>query len=106
MGDLSLGLEVTALQHQQDYLENLISIRIATPEIANLAKKIVRESNQYKVWERKILYQRLQNKRVELLRARSKWRRSTARTEALLPGQLAAVFRGIKKQMEKVHSKN
>ena len=37
LGNVSLGLEVTALQHQQDYLENLISIRIATPEIANLA---------------------------------------------------------------------
>ena len=57
LGNVSLGLEVTALQHQQDYLENMISIRIATPEIASLAKKIVRENSQHKVWERKILFQ-------------------------------------------------
>ena len=50
LGDMSLGLQVTVLQHQQDYLKNMISIRIATPEITSLAKKIVRDNHQYKAW--------------------------------------------------------
>ena len=56
--DLSFGLEVTALQHQLDYLVNMIRRQAATPEIRILAKKIVRESLQrHMFWENKILWQ-------------------------------------------------
>ena len=96
--DLSFGLEVTALQHQLDYLVNMIRRQAATPEIRILAKKIVRESLQrHTFWENKILWQRVMNKNKELLRAKHKWKKSTVKTEALLPGNLAAKFRDIKK---------
>ena len=88
--DVSQGVRVIVITNQRNFLNNLTKIGGSTSEITKLARDIMMlsEHQRSKVWERRILQQRLRCKESELWRAREDWTRISKENESLIPKQL------------------
>ena len=97
--DVSLGVELTTLVSQMNLLLTLARKQGATHEIAFLAKRVTQSANVARnmEWQNRILGERIHNKKSEIGRTRSKWRRSSAWIRCqFLPAELEA-FNNLKR---------
>ena len=56
--DVSLGNKVTMLVAQRDFLNDLIKMNKATPEVTKLARDVMRNKQRSSLWKKKIMLHR------------------------------------------------
>ena len=83
--DVSLGNKVTTLVAQRDFLNRLIKMKEATPEIVKLASDVMRNSERSRLWERRIMNQRRFLKDCEIVEIRKQWQMASRLVESRLP---------------------
>ena len=83
--DVSLGNKVTTLVAQRDFLNRLIKMKEATPEIVKLASDVMRNSERSRLWERRIMNQRRFLKENENVETRKQWQMASRLVESRLP---------------------
>ena len=108
--DVSLGNKVTTLVAQRDFLNRLIKMKEATPEIVKLASDVMRNSERSRLWERRIMNQRRFLKDSEIVEIRKQWQMASRLVESRLPAHKVTEYRWIKRselnylwQKERLH---
>ena len=103
--DISLGAQFTTLVTQMNLLKSLIRRKGATPEVAVLARKVTKTSDQSRIhcWQARILQERIRNKRWEVIHTKEKWSKSSAWIRGNIPPPDLVSFNRIKREeLEKI----
>ena len=97
--DIGLGVEITVMVSQMNFMMTLVRRQGSTPEIHNLATRITQSSevSRNQVWVRRIVQQRILNKAAELNNVKAKWRRASAWIREHLPGPEHWTYTQIKR---------
>jgi len=95
MKNMSMGIELTKLTMQRDFLKSLLDSGDITAEIRELAERVTRRKNNNGTEERRILGVRVLNAVAERNSAQRRWTRDSVKLSKKLDTVMAQEYRVI-----------
>ena len=95
MKNMSMGIELTKLTMQRDFLKSLLDSGEITAEIRELAERVTRRKNNNGTEERRILGVRVLNAVAERNSAQRRWTRDSVKLSKKLDTVMAQEYRVI-----------
>ena len=112
--DVKEGIKYTKLVSQRNYLEKLVKMGEATPEVISLAKRRYSTENvntkRYKNEEKRIMAFRIREKNQNMYKKKKEWTEKSRECEAVFPRAGKIMYRALKRaelnrvwNLEKMH---
>ena len=90
--DISLGIQVTIMASQLQFLKGLLRKGGAPNEVRILASKVVLSDKRCVPWEKKILSERIKLKQNKIRKVKFKWGRQSLKIRKVLSQEQTQVY--------------